>query len=331
VRAGAEELRRVHGADASGRTIMDLRYTDLPGDRHGLGVHRGVLFGALRSALDEAGVPVRPGVRIAGRRGGALLDDAGVEHGPYDLVVAADGARSALREGVPGRRRERTYRWGALWTILPDPDGLCAGVLDQVFAGTHRLLGLLPLGTPPHLGTRHASLFWSVRADRIPAVRAAGLQALKAQMRALAPHAAPLLDGLHDMDALTPAVYRDVRMQRLHGDGIALVGDAGHAMSPQLGQGANLALMDAAALAHALAAEPRLDAALARYSRARRLHLRYYTLASWALNAVFQHDRSALAWPRDHLLGPAARIAPMRRLMLETLAGRVLAGRAGGG
>ncbi len=331
VRAGADEVRRVHGADASGRTIMDLRYTDLPGDQHGLGVHRGVLFGALRSALDGAGVPVRAGVRVAGRRGRALLDEAGGEHGPYDLVVAADGARSALRDWIPGRRRERTYRWGALWTILPDPDGRCAGTLDQVFDGTHRLLGLLPLGTPPHLGTRTASVFWSVRADRIETVRAAGLDALTAQMLALAPHAAPLLDGLQDMDALTPAVYRDVRMQRLHGNGTALVGDAGHAMSPQLGQGANLALMDAAALAEALAAEPRLDAALARYTRARRLHLRYYTVASWALNAVFQHDRRAMAWPRDHLLGPAARVPPMRRLMLETLAGRVLAGRRGGG
>jgi 2-polyprenyl-6-methoxyphenol hydroxylase-like FAD-dependent oxidoreductase len=331
VRAGAEEVRRVHGADVSGRTIMDLRYADLDGDLHALGVHRGVLFGALRDALGEAGVPVRPGVRITGRRGGVLLDGEGGEHGPYDLVVAADGARSALRDWVPGRRLERTYRWGALWTILPDPDGRCAGVLDQVFDGTHRLLGLLPLGTPPHLGTRSTSLFWSVRADRIEAARAGGIDALKAEMRSLAPQAAPLLDGLQDMGALTPAVYRDVRMRQLHGNGIALVGDAGHAMSPQLGQGANLALTDAAALADALAAEPRLDAALARYTRSRRLHLRYYTLASWALNAVFQHDCGAMAWPRDHLIGPAARVPPMRRLMLETLAGRVLAGPPGGG
>jgi len=327
VRAAADAIGRIHGEDVSGRTIMDLRYADLSAAAHGLGVHRGVLFGALRTALDDAGVPVRAGVRVARRRGGALVDEQGAVHGPYDLVVAADGARSALRAEVPGRRRERTYRWGALWTILPDPDGRCAGVLDQVFDGTHRLLGLLPLGVPPHLGVRCTSLFWSVRADRLDGVRAAGLDALVREMRALAPRAAPLLEGLRHMDELVPAVYRDVRMQRWHGDGIALVGDAGHAMSPQLGQGANLALMDAAALADALAIEPRLDEALARYTRARRAHLRYYTLASWALNAVFQHDRRAMAWPRDRLIGPASRVPPLRRLMLETLAGRVLAKR----
>ncbi len=116
-----------------------------------------------------------------------------------------------------------------------------------------------------------------------------------------------------------PAVYRDVRLARWHADGLAVVGDAGHAMSPQLGQGANLALMDAAALADAPSP--------AAYSRARRAHLRYYTLASWALNAVFQHDRRAMAWPRDRLIRPASRIPPLRALMTATLAGRVAAPR----
>ncbi len=327
VRAASDEVRRIHGATASGRTVMDIRYGDLGADVHGLGVHRGVLFGALQGALAAEGVPVRPGVRVVSRVGGVLADDQGREHGPYDLVVAADGARSALREGVPGRRRDRTYRWGALWTILPDPDGSCTGVLDQVFDGTKRLFGLLPTGVPPHLGTRTVSVFWSVRADQLAAVRAAGLDALKAEMRALSPRAAPLLDGLESFDALAPAVYRDVRLARWHADGLAVVGDAGHAMSPQLGQGANLALMDAATLADALANHGSPAAGLEAYSRARRWHVRYYTLASWALNAVFQHDVAAMAWPRDHLIGPAGRFPPLRRLMLATLTGDVLAGR----
>ncbi len=160
-----------------------------------------------------------------------------------------------------------------------------------------------------------------MRADRIPAVRAAGVESFKANVRALSSRAEDLLAQIHDAGQLLPAVYHDVRLPRRHGDGLAAIGDAAHAMSPQLGQGANLALVDAAALADALAANPRLPDALGAYSHARRAHLRYYTLASWALNGVFQHDRPRLAHPRDHLIGPACRVPWGRQIMLETLAG----------
>ena len=52
-------------------------------------------------------------------------------------------------------------------------------------------------------------------------------------------------------------------MHHWHGDRVAIFGDAAHALSPQLGQGVNLALMDAAVLAHSLATQPSLPAALA--------------------------------------------------------------------
>ena len=319
VRAAADPVRRVHGEDRHGRTIMELRYADLDPGLHALGVHRGTLFGALAGALRAEGVPIHAGVAVTGRRGRLLA--GAEEHGAFELVVAADGARSAVRAELGGR--VRGYRWGALWTILEDPGGRRSGVLDQVFDGTHRLLGLLPTGrSPVPAGTRRAvSVFWSVRADRIGALQAAGVAGFKAHVRALTDRVEDLLDQLHDPAQLLPAVYHDVRLPRWHGDGLAAVGDAAHAMSPQLGQGANLALVDAAVLADAIAAHPRLPEALAAYSRARRAHLRYYTYASWALNAVFQHDRPRMALPRDRLIGPACRVPWTRRVMLETLAG----------
>ena len=169
------------------------------------------------------------------------------------------------------------------------------------------MAGFLPTGRGA------VSLFWSVRLDRIPAVRAAGLGAFAADLVSLAPPAAALLDGLGSLEELLPAAYREVHVPRWHDGELVLVGDAAHALSPQLGQGANLALLDAAALADA--------PDLAAYERSRRPTAAFYAFGSRALNVVFQNDRRIWAWPRDRLMRPATRIGWIRRRMLETLIG----------
>src|SRR4029077_14505030 len=110
---------------------------------------------------------------------------------------------------------------------------------------------------------------------------------------------------------LTLASYYDVSMPRWHaslrsrGAGLVLLGDCAHATSPQLGQGCNLALCDAAALADALAetsgAPTDVAAALDAYTHARRAHLDFYQLATRALTPVFQSDYTPLGFARDYL------------------------------
>ena len=122
--------------------------------------------------------------------------------------------------------------------------------------------------------------------------------------------------GLRSFDQLLPAAYRQISLPRWHDGTLVLVGDAAHALSPQLGQGANLALMDAAALVDASS----LDA----YEAARRKQARFYAFGARALNAVFQNDFDAMAWPRDRLMPLAARVPWARKRMLATLSGRAV-------
>jgi 2-polyprenyl-6-methoxyphenol hydroxylase-like FAD-dependent oxidoreductase len=112
-----------------------------------------------------------------------------------------------------------------------------------------------------------------------------------------------------------------VVMRRWHDGRLVFVGDSGHAMSPQLGQGVNLALLDAHVLAGCLERHSSVDAALAAYSEARRAHLRFYSWASRLMTPVFQSHLGALGPPRDLLLHPVSRIPWMRRQFVSALAG----------
>ena len=80
------------------------------------------------------------------------------------------------------------------------------------------------------------------------------------------------------------------------------VGDAAHAMSPQLGTGTSLALADAWTLAHTLRAHARLQDALAAYEHHRAAHLRWYQWWTRLMMPVFQSRLVPLAWRKLWLL-----------------------------
>lgn len=324
--ARIDRLRCITGA---GREVFHLDYRPLGPDRFGLGLHRGVLFSTLlRAAQEQAHLEVRCGVDVT-----EALDDTddvvletadGERHGPHDLVVIADGARSQLRRGGRVPYLERPYAWGALWHIAADPDQIYSGELLQILRGTRFMLGLLPSGRGPEPDSPpQVSLFFSLRADRLAAFRAGDLSAWKRTILEHEPRAGFVLDRLADAEQLVFAQYRHVSMPRWHGQRTVLLGDAAHAMSPQLGQGCNLALVDAAILADILAAAPSVRTAVAEYSRARRAHLRYYQLATRGLTPVFQSDHDWLGWLRDRMMPRLARVPWMRRQMCLSMAGHM--------
>lgn len=88
------------------------------------------------------------------------------------------------------------------------------------------------------------------------------------------------------------------------------------AMSPQPGQGVNMALMDALALRDAVWAEAAIESAIARYKRERRAHVRIYQFWSRGLTPLFQSDRDTMARLRDVALLPLGRTdaARVRRI-----------------
>jgi 2-octaprenyl-6-methoxyphenol hydroxylase len=110
---------------------------------------------------------------------------------------------------------------------------------------------------------------------------------------------------------------------------LALVGDSAHGVHPIAGQGLNLGLKDAAALAEVVLDAARLGAdigaldVLRRYERWRRFDSTIMGLTMDAMNRLFSNDIAPLRLVRDLGIGMADRIGPLRRFLMRNAGGDV--------
>ena len=87
----------------------------------------------------------------------------------------------------------------------------------------------------------------------------------------------------------------------------ALLGDAIHAMTPNIGQGAGMAMEDAAVLAEELAAGPDLETSLKNYQRRRKPRVETVMRVSREVGREGQQVNPVLCWLRNHRIRQAAR------------------------
>jgi 2-polyprenyl-6-methoxyphenol hydroxylase-like FAD-dependent oxidoreductase len=329
VEALAQPIDHIIGREARrGRVVLDVHYRDLARPRVALGVHRAALFDVLYRACLADGVRFETGREMVAAGSGRLTDVHGVQTPAFDLVVDASGARSRIAADLGAR--PRPLAWGALWATTPWPgDPFDARALQQVYRGASRMVGVLPVGARPDAPDRLATFFWSLRTDQYPAWRSTGLEAWKAEVRTLWPATDGLLETLTDPDQLTLARYGHHTLAHPVADRLAVIGDAAHSTSPQLGQGVNMGLLDAWSLSQALSQGGDVTEALSAYARARRWHVRLYQALSMGFTPFYQADGAVLPWVRDHLLGKAVRLPLSPRLLAATVSGLLLDPRPG--
>ena len=114
------------------------------------------------------------------------------------------------------------------------------------------MAGILPIGKQAPNGESQAAFFWSLKRSELNSWRTLGMTKWLDDVNALWPQAAELIAHQSDADALTFAQYDHFTARRPYSSRLVHIGDAAHATSPQLGQGANMALLDALALAYSL-------------------------------------------------------------------------------
>lgn len=320
-------IDRLHGADAaSGRTVLDVRYASGRKGRFGLAVHRAALFNVLRDAVAAAGIPIETGRDIealdeAGVRP-RLVQTGGARIGSFDLVVDASGARSKLKRHVRAPVEPRALTYGAFWASLAwRGEGFDPYALSQRYRHASVMIGVMPIGCVDLGGVDQAAFFWSLKPDEAAAVQARGLDAWKDRVRSLWPETDAYLDQIESFEQLTLARYGHHTLRHPAGQRFAVIGDAAHSTSPQLGQGANMALLDAAALAHALASNDDVADALTAYCAARRLHVRLFQALSLAFTPFYQSDSRLIPFLRDTLVSSVARVPPVPAFLAALVSG----------
>ncbi|RZA20735.1 MAG: FAD-dependent monooxygenase [Lysobacteraceae bacterium] len=322
VRMHGAPVARLHGETVGGRAVMDMRYADLAPALDGLGMQRGALFELLHAAIaGRIRLHVDRGIVELDCEAGRLRDAHGHWHGPFDVVVVADGSGSALRGQVSPVRMDRPYPWGALWCLVPEAGWPWREELRQRYLMARNMVGMLPVGNTPSDPVRKLSFFWSLPIARFEHWQAAGRDAWLRQLEAIWPQARACLGPDFETSRMARAAYRDAIPQRWWHGRAVLLGDAAHAMSPQLGQGVNMALVDALALARQLEMQPSTGAAFTGYEAERKRHLAAYHRYSRWLTPLFQSHHDRIARVRDIAFLPAGRLPFARGHMLRVLAG----------
>jgi 2-polyprenyl-6-methoxyphenol hydroxylase-like FAD-dependent oxidoreductase len=297
---------------AGGRIVLDLAYAHLHPRAHGLGIRRGALFELLHGRLKGSPARLVTDREIASIEERHIVDKVGRRDGPFDLIVVADGAHSALRARLVPDAWAPIYLWGCVWATVQDSAGIGAtGLLRQRLSGTELMMGLLPVGR------NELTIYWSVPTEELAPDRPFDVEAWARAATALWPEASTIVADAARANEFTRATYRHVALPRGRRGDVLFIGDAAHGTSPQLGQGANLALVDAWTLADTVAT----GGGPAEFARRRRATVRFYRQASHLLTPFFQSRAAPLGWLRDAFMGWACRLPISRGIATTTLAG----------
>lgn len=331
IAALGQRIDRLYGADArSGKTVLDVRYDAVRGGRYGIAVHRAALFGVLQEAAQREGIEAETGHEIngleQGSAGASLTTADGRRIGPFDLVIDASGARSLLRRHALNTCEPKRLPYGAFWVSLRAQPGLSFGVnsLVQRYRRASTMIGVLPIGRPGQQDDPMVAFFWSTKPDQAEQLKQRGLEAWKQGIHALWPECEPYLAQIDGFEQMTLARYGHHTLPAPYGHRLAIIGDAAHSTSPQLGQGANMALLDARALIHALQQSDTPEQALPRYAASRRRHVRTFQAMSAMFTPFYQSDSVWLPWVRDQLAARLSVVPPAPQMLARMVAGTLV-------
>jgi len=180
-----------------------------------------------------------------GRANGVVYEADGVtDQIQASVVVGADGPQSRVRTSLGSEVKTKKYPDSFLVGLVGPVPGLEGRARQYQSPG--KMLGIMPSGPEA------TYLFHCVGPRSFDSVKKEGLGSFRTEVVQAAPEMADAFSGVEAWTKMAYFTPSYIRVKRWVGNGIALLGDAAHSFHPHAGQGVNLALEDAVALAEVI-------------------------------------------------------------------------------
>lgn len=269
---------------------------------HNFAIHRADLHEALAAELDPE--QLHTGKRATGFSKNGVRTVVQFDDGSAietDFLLAAEGIHSAIRRQLLPDSKPR-YAGYTCWRAVVDAGSILPDLASETWGSAGRF-GIVPLA-----GNR---IYWFAVVNApendpaMRAIRVADLQQLFGRFHAPVPQ---ILAQTRDEDLIWNDIIDLQPLPRFAFDNILLLGDAAHATTPNMGQGACQAIEDAAILADELAKTHDPEAAFAAFEKRRLKRTRYIVENSWSLGKIAQWEKPLFVFLRNNLL----RLVPER-------------------
>ena len=275
-------------------------------------VHRAHLLDVLYRSLPPGAVRFNVGVRSID-----VLPDcvrAQTERGEVlkaDLLVGADGIHSQVRRQLCGEIRPRYMGYRSHRLIVDNE----AGVRHFTeFLGRGQRIGLVPIS---------ATRLYVWTTFNSPQAKPPCFDGVKELREAFAQFTderiARAFSALRSMDGVISTDIEELALDEWTRGRVALLGDAVHPMTPNIGQGAGMAMEDAAVLAEELARASQIEKSLRNYAARRKPRVETVVRISREVGADGQRSNPVGCWLRDRRIRREGRNAEKMQADLERL------------